>query len=166
MRISKPCRWLVAGSVLLSTLGGPGAVLAATAGTTFNVTANVVAACTVSASNVAFGSYTAVQLDGSGSISVNCTNQSPYTVELDVGGGSGATMANRKMNGPSNHTLTYSLYQDSSRTTVWGSVAGTQAVAGTGSGTAQALTVYGRIPASQTPVAGSYTDTITVTVTY
>jgi len=39
-------------------------------------------------------------------------------------------------------------------------------VAGTGTGAAQNLTVYGRIPASQFPGAGSYSDTVVVTLTY
>ena len=40
-------------------------------------------------------------------------------------------------------------------------------VAGEGTGAAQALTVYGKVDAqASTPAAGTYTDTITVTVTY
>lgn len=139
---------------------------ASTTTTTFNVTASVVATCSVSATDVAFGSYTAAQLDGSGTLSVTCTNQLPYTVELSAGTGSGATVASRLMTGPSSQTITYSLYQNAGRTTLWGLTAATQSVAGTGSGAAQSLTVYGRAPASQTPIVGSYSDTITVTVTY
>ena len=39
-------------------------------------------------------------------------------------------------------------------------------VSGTGNGSAQAITVYGQIPAAQYVTPGSYTDTITVSVTY
>jgi len=39
-------------------------------------------------------------------------------------------------------------------------------VSGTGTGAAQVLTVYGRIPANQTALIGNYTDTVTVTVTF
>jgi spore coat protein U-like protein len=138
----------------------------ATANTTFSVTANVVTNCTVSASSVAFGTYSTSQLDGTGSISVTCTNLAPYTVELDAGTGTGATVSHRKMTGPSSQALSYNLYQDSSRTALWGTQSAQQAVAGTGSGTAQSLTVYGRVAGAQTPGAGSYSDTITVTVTY
>ncbi|MCE3520182.1 spore coat protein U domain-containing protein, partial [Escherichia coli] len=35
-----------------------------------------------------------------------------------------------------------------------------------GSGAAQPYTVYGRVPVQTTPAPGTYTDTITVTVTY
>ncbi len=140
--------------------------LCATANTTFSVTANVVTNCVVSASSVAFGTYSTSQLDATGSISVTCTNLAPYTVELDAGTGSGATVASRKMTGPLSQTLNYSLYQDSARTTPWGTLSALQAVAGIGSGAVQALTVYGRVTAAQTPGAGTYSDTITVLVTY
>ena len=39
-------------------------------------------------------------------------------------------------------------------------------LAGTGTGLQVPLTVYGRIPPSQTVAAGNYTDTINVTVTF
>jgi len=144
----------------------PHAAWAASTTTTFNVTATVVATCTVSATNVAFGNYGSTQLDSTGAVSIACTNLAPYTIELDAGAGSGATVAARKMTGPSSQTLGYSLYQDASRTLLWGTTAGSNSVAGTGNGATQSLTVYGRVPATQYPTAGSYTDTVTVTVTY
>jgi len=39
-------------------------------------------------------------------------------------------------------------------------------VANTGTGSSQSFTVYGRIPTQTTPSPDTYTDTITVTVTY
>jgi spore coat protein U-like protein len=64
-------------------------------------------------------------------------------------------------------TLSYSLYQDAGRTTLWGDgSAGTSARSSTGTGTAQTFTVYGRVPSNATAPVGSYTDTITVTATY
>ena len=60
----------------------------------------------------------------------------------------------------------YSLYQDSARTQNWGSSIGVDTVAGTGTGLTQSVSVYGRVAAQTTPAAGTYTDTIVVTVTY
>ena len=154
-----------AGASLLAAALMPAAAIAATT-TTFDVTANVVATCSVSATQVAFGTYTGAQLDGSGTVSVTCTALWPYVVELNAGTGSGATVANRLMTGPASSTIIYSLYQNALRTTPWGFTAAAQSVAGVGNGVAQSLTVYGRAPASQTPSVGSYSDTITVTVTY
>jgi spore coat protein U-like protein len=64
------------------------------------------------------------------------------------------------------NAVTYSLYFDSGRTTVWGNTIGTDTVAATGSGSSQSYTVYGRVPAQSTPGPAAYADTITVTVTY
>ncbi len=159
----------VAAGLLLTTVGllAPGRALAQTATGSFNVTATVGSTCSVSASNVAFGNYTASQLDASGAVSVTCTNGTAYAVGLNAGTGTAATVATRRMTGPSSQTLIYSLYQDALRTLLWGNTVGIDTVAGTGNGATQTLTVYGRVPAAQLTVgAGSYTDTITVTVSY
>ena len=42
----------------------------------------------------------------------------------------------------------------------------TGAGAGTGTGSTQTLTIYGRLPSLANVVPGSYTDTVTVTVSY
>jgi spore coat protein U-like protein len=64
--------------------------------------------------------------------------------------------------------LSYSLYTDAARTNVWGDGTGSTATIGnTGTGAVQNVTVYGRIPGSQSSAPpGSYADTISVTVTY
>jgi spore coat protein U-like protein len=62
--------------------------------------------------------------------------------------------------------ITYGLYRDAARTLPWGSTTGTNTAAGTGSGSGQALTVYGRMPVQTTPAPGTFTDTIIATVTY
>lgn len=140
--------------------------MAGSTSTTFGVTATVTGTCSVSAGTHAFGTYTGAQLDTTSTVSVTCTSLSAYTVALDVGTGSGASVTTRKMTGSSSGTLNYSLYQDTTRLVVWGTVAGLADVVGVGSGALQLLTVYGRIPSGQSPAAGSYTDTITVTVAY
>lgn len=45
-------------------------------------------------------------------------------------------------------------------------VTGVDTLSGTGNGTTQTVTVYGRAPAPQLPIAGAYTDTVTVSITY
>jgi spore coat protein U-like protein len=70
------------------------------------------------------------------------------------------------MTGPGGATLSYAMYQDSGHTTNWGNTVGTDTKSGTGNGSAQTLTVYGNLAAGQYPAAGSYSDTITATVTY
>jgi spore coat protein U-like protein len=82
------------------------------------------------------------------------------------GGTTGGTPTNRKMSKGAER-VTYGLYKDNARTQPWGD-AGTpgSTVAGTGTGAAQPLTVYGRVPPQTTPSAGVYTDTVVVTITY
>ena len=153
---------MVAGFAVLA------AVSASAQTDTFQVTANVNAACTVAANDLAFGVYdpfSATPTDGSATMDVLCTNTTPYDVGLDAGVGTGATVASRKMASGAN-LLNYTLYQDSGRTTVWGETVGTDTESGTGTGTAQTLTVYGRIFALQNAVPGAYSDTVTVTVTF
>jgi spore coat protein U-like protein len=138
-----------------------------TASTSFQVTATVQTACSVSATNLNFGTVgsLATNVDATSSVSVQCSLSTPYSVGLDVGIGSGATVSARRMTSGGN-TVTYSLYQDSSRTTLWGPTVGVNTEAGVGTGSPQTLTVYGRVPIQALPVSATYQDTIVVTVTY
>jgi spore coat protein U-like protein len=141
---------------------------AATATTTFTVQMTIAASCIInSASALNFGTSGVIgaNVDQTSTLQVQCTNTTPYNISLDPGIGTGATVAARKMTNGAN-TITYSLYSDAGRTTVWGNTIGTNTVAATGSGASQPFTVYGRVPPQSTPAAALYTDTITVTVTY
>jgi len=63
------------------------------------------------------------------------------------------------------YSLTYNLYTDSLRSIIWGDgTSGTMLVGTTG--TSATYAVYGRIPAAQDLPAGSYNDSITVTLTF
>ncbi|MCA0403672.1 MAG: spore coat U domain-containing protein [Proteobacteria bacterium] len=145
---------------------------AATTTTTFAVTATVAAACTVTATPLAFGTFVpanATNLDQTNTISVTCTNGTTYAVGLNAGTSSGATVTTRKMTGTTStsNLLPYELYSNTGRTTNWGNTPGTDTpAASTGTGAVQTLTVYGRIPTNTTAVPDSYSDTITVTVTF
>lgn len=139
---------------------------AATVTTTVAVTATVQATCLVSATSLGFGTYAGVQVDATSTVSVTCTNTTPYNVGLNAGLGTGATVTTRQMTGPATAVLSYSLFQDTARTINWGTTVSTDTLAGTGNGAVQPLTVYGRIPASQFVTPGAYADTITATVTF
>ena len=105
-------------------------------------------------------------VDRQADIAVQCTNNTTFNVGLDAGAGSGATVTTRKMTSGAAATINYSLYTDAGRTTVWGNTVGTNTVSSSGTGMSQTFTVYGRVPPQTTPAPGTYTDTITVTVTY
>jgi spore coat protein U-like protein len=138
---------------------------AATATASFTITATVQATCLISATSMAFGTYTGALAETTSTISITCTNTTPYNVGLSVGLGAGATVAARKMTSGAN-LLTYALYRDAARTQIWGTTVSTDTRAGTGNGVLQPLTVYGRLYAGQFVTPGAYSDTIIATVTY
>jgi spore coat protein U-like protein len=142
---------------------------AATATSNFTVQVTITASCTiVSTATLNFGGSVGVltaNVDVSTTLQVQCTNTTPYNIGLNAGIGTGATVASRLMTSGAN-TITYSLYKDSGHVTVWGNTVGIDTQAATGTGAAQTYTVYGRIPPQTTPAPATYSDTITVTVTY
>ena len=158
----------IAPACAVLTAMSAGAAFAATTTSSFTVQMTVTASCTInSASTLNFGSQgvLAANVDQTSTVQVQCTNTTPYNIGLNAGTGTGATVAVRKLTNGAN-TLTYTLYSDSGRTTVWGNTVGTDTVSATGNGAGQSYTVYGRVPPQTTPAPAAYTDTITVTVTY
>ena len=154
-------------AILLALLAAclPAQALAATATTTFAVTATVISVCSVSALPLSFGNYSPISgtaLDATTTVTALCTLSLPYTIGLDDGVNASGSQRRMALVAA---TLNYELYSDSSRTQRWGS-AGGQLVSGTGSGLNQNLTVYGRVPAGQVVGAGAFADVITVTITF
>jgi spore coat protein U-like protein len=121
--------------------------------------------CSVSAQNLDFGRHGLLKnrIDAASQLAVSCTSGLPFAISLN-GGLTNAAPAERKMTNGT-HAITYGLFRDSARSQPWGSATGLLA-AGTGSGIVQNLTVYGRVPVQTTPPAGTYSDTVVVTVTY
>jgi spore coat protein U-like protein len=150
----------------LGVLPCPNLLLPQTANPTFTVNATVVNNCLVTPQNLNFGTQgvLSANIDASSLLSVTCTPGTSYSVGLN-GGNAGAAPTARKL-AKGGETITYGLYRDAARSQPWGDTIGTNTAAGTGSGIAQDLTVFGRVPPQATPTAGTYTDTIVVTVTF
>lgn len=133
----------------------------------FVVNATVINNCNITTTPLSFGSTTVLNsaVTSSTSISVQCTNGDAYEVALD-GGTTSGTVASRQMVGASSGgKVSYQLYLDSAHATPWGDgTNSTSMAAGTGSGSAQALTVYGRVPVQSVPTPDSYSDTVKATV--
>lgn len=122
--------------------------------------------CTVGAASLNFGVFTSsqsVDLKKDGSITYSQCPTGAITFALDGGGTSDAR--GRALVGPGGAKLFYQLYRDSARTQIWatGGDALTATVPKKGNGS---LTVYGTIPGGQSALAGSYGDTIGITVTF
>jgi spore coat protein U-like protein len=157
----------------LACIGGP--AVATTTNTTFAVSLTITAQCVInSAATLAFGSHGVlggisgtVNNDATSTIAVQCTNSTPFNIGLDSGATTGADTTTRKLlNTGSSATVNYKLFTESTHTTNWGNVAGTDTLSDTGTGASVNYTVYGRIPPQTTPAPGTYADTVTVTVTY
>lgn len=129
------------------------------------------AACQVSnVSALAFGSYNVLSpasTTTTGSFNVrNCSGGGrTYTATFSAGNG---TLAARHLRSGTN-TLGYNIYKDAAYTQILGNGSGgtaTIANTNTGSGTGPTHTLYGLIPAGQDVPAGSYTDSLTITLTF
>jgi len=134
----------------------------------FTSSATVVNNCLISATNVSFGTAGVLSssLTAAGSISARCTNGDAFRISLN-GGASGNVAARTLLQQGGGGIVNYQLYTDSAYSVPWGDgTAGTSMVTGTGSGNAQAISVYGQVPAQSTPAPGNYSDTITATIVF
>ena len=133
----------------------------------FTVTVTYTAICNVATTTIDFGTKGVLSTvtDATGTVTATCSSTTPYTIALNNGSSGSSNPAARLMiNGTKQ--ITYSIYRDSARTLVWGSTTGTNTVSGTGNGSGQAITAYGRVPVQTTPAPATYTDTVIATVTY
>ncbi len=123
-----------------------------------------------------YPSYSAVSVDSSGTFIVTCRRDGgPSSTPVTVGMGpslNSGSIANRlaKLVGGSD-LLSYNLYRDASRLAVWGNTNGVNTVTQTitlANNTSGTLTfnIFSRINALQDVRAGSYSDTLTITVTF
>ncbi|MGN6480863.1 Csu type fimbrial protein [Luteibacter sp.] len=155
------------GTYPASCTAGGTAAAATVAGPSTSVTASVAPKCTLAtATDLNFGSVPGLlrtNTDQTSLIRATCTNRAAYQVGLS--NGQNASGSVRRMAG-GGRFVTYELYRDAQRTLRWGSALNTDTQPGTGSGSEQTLTVYGRVPIQSAAVAGTYSDVVTITVTY
>lgn len=130
-------------------------------------TATVVTSCTVSVTNLSFGTAGLLtsNIDATSSVAPQCTNGLPYTVSLD-GGLTGANDPTQRKMTRTSEQVTYGLYLNAARSLPWGSTVGTNTASQTGTGLTQSIVVYGRIPPQTGRSPGTYTDSVVVTVIY
>jgi spore coat protein U-like protein len=156
-------------SSLLATAVAVAGMSSASAGSeqdTFEVRLVVTNACTISATDMVFppvtGSITA-DIDGASTVTVNCNDGATYSVALDNGANDGGSGQRRLTDG--SQTVDYGLFSNAARDQAWGTGGGLE-VGGTGNDSDQDIPVYGRVPAGQSVGQGTYTDTVTATVSF
>jgi spore coat protein U-like protein len=139
------------------------------ANSTMTIGAVVTNNCIVTTTPVTFGDIdvtSAAARDITGGLDVTCTNGTGWTAAAGAGV-NGGTVGARQMSSGAD-ALDYALYTDATRTTLWGDgTDGTVAMTGTGTGTVQNEVIYASVlPGQQAVRAGTFADTINVTVTY
>jgi spore coat protein U-like protein len=135
--------------------------------TTWNSTITSVAGCIISSSSgIFFGNYSSGSpLNINGTVQFLCTTTTPWTISSNAGTTSGGTIPNRLLANGSN-TLPYQLYTDSTYTTIFGNGTSGSSFTGVFDNGYKTLTIYGKVPSGNYPLPGSYSDSITITLTY
>lgn len=135
----------------------------------FTATATVLPNCRAyTTTDLDFGSIPGLitsNTDQTSTIGMTCTGRTAWNVGLNNGQNASGSIRRMRLGATGNY-VAYELYSNPGRTIRWGNTINTDTIPGTGTGSAQSLTVYGRVPATQTVPSGSYSDIITVTVTY
>lgn len=134
----------------------------------FTATATVEAACNPSfaVEDLDFGTQGLLNaaIDTTAIVAPQCTNTTPYQIGLD--NGQHAVGSTRRMHNGAGQYVEYELYRDAARSQRWGDTLNTDTLADTGTGSAQAQPIYGRVAPQITPPQGTYSDTVTVTIYY
>ena len=128
---------------------------------------SIVDGCTLSTSDVTFGLIigTAGSIRAVGAVDVQCTADLDYTISMDRGIHN--LGANRRMYNPDNAGfIRYNLYSDPGYSVPWtdrnsGRVRGNSGPTGL-----RTYPVYGEMTFDGMPVAGTYEDTVTVTIEF
>ena len=141
--------------------------------------AHAAVSCQVAANGPAFGTYNPTNTSATvanGTLTATCTltsgNSATVTLTSSYSTGASGTFSSRVMLSGTNR-LSYNLYFDATYTQIRGDgTGGSQTGNGSMSLTRAAptqeiqSTIYGRVTAGQDVAPGTYSDTITVTVTY
>jgi spore coat protein U-like protein len=135
------------------------------------VSATVTKNCTITTAPVNFGNYDSVAanatapLDGIGTITVSCTKGAAAKVGLNPGNNAQGTT--RRMAQGTAEYLTYELYKDTGRASIWGNTdADALDIGPAPNRNPRTFTAYGRVAAAQDATVGSYTDTVVATVNF
>ena len=143
------------------------------------VSASVGTSCTISSTDLSFGTYDGIfahasqHLTETATVTTNCTTGSIVVITM----GGGVYPAWRRPRGiirsmkneGSNSYLKYDIYADAGHTFQWNydQVRMSSVTGAVGNGAPQEMTIYGKVFKNQKDAAaGSYTDTVTIGVHY
>lgn len=132
--------------------------------------------CNVTVTSLPFGTYnifSSTPLDSTATLNVSCNippqhPQAPMPVAISLSTGNSGNFAQRWLRSAGPDNLRYNLYTSAAASTIWGDGGGSSSIvtAFVTRTTPFNAMIYGRIPAQQNIRAGSYSDTIIVTINY
>jgi spore coat protein U-like protein len=132
----------------------------------------VYAACSVSSTSINFGNYdflSSAPNTGIGSITLSCAPSADVTIAIGASSNSGAFSPRQMKDNVFGDTLEYGLYTGTTMIQVWGdgtNGTATVNVSNVKKNNISPIIIYGRIDPQQNVSAGSYSELLTVTITY
>jgi spore coat protein U-like protein len=144
--------------------------LAGQATNTLPVAVTVATGCTLQTRPLMFDATGIVgsnPIDATTTITVKCTPNTNYDVDIDTGLHANGNSANRRMfSASTNSYVSYDVYRDSPRNKVWGRGGNRNVTGNSGTGAPLDIMLYGRVKNTGKIAAGDYLDTLTVTLNF
>lgn len=166
--LRNPQQVIIVVLLLTSVLAGAQPTLTSTS--VMPVRMETVTACTVSVSDLYFGSYASnspIKVLGQTTIQLQCGPGTTAEIALDAGSGAGGNTKRRKLQQESGtDQMDYDLFQDAGRSVPWGDRSGNDTKEVLTADAPLAVPIYGEIPGGQRVRDGTYSDVITVSVRY
>ncbi len=175
-------RFALASGLLIASAAFAPSAFAGTATATLSVTLSVTNSCTLAATSVNFGNHngltntsnTTITAIGTLTPTCTCTSTNPViTLGDGLNGlaGNGSTPPSRNLSDGNGHLIPYQLYTDNNHQYAWVDSSGTQTsnnvITVNNLNNQKPIMIYGQIGNNVAiPTTGTYTDTITATITY
>lgn len=127
--------------------------------------------CSVSTTSIVFGVYDVfapAPLGSTGSVTITCDKNAPVTISMSASAVSGMFVPRQMKLTTGADLMAYNIYTDATYAVVLGDgTAGTQTMSASAKkNTPLSLTIFGSIPPLQNLSAGTYADTLTVTIVW
>ena len=144
------CAALIAGASSVASVG-------------VSVLATVLTLCTVSTSPLTFPTRSLLTSTATATATISTVCNTPLSISIGLDNGASGTGPTNRFMRSSGNAISYGIYRDAAMTQPWGDVTGTTATINPG---LTSVTAYGLVPIQPSPVPGTYTDVVNVTVSY
>lgn len=107
-----------------------------------------------------------LDIDATAILTVKCTPNTPFSVDIDDGLHPKGNNKRRMFSAASNRFIDYNVFVDTQRSNIWGKGATKNVKGNSGSGAPIDIPIYGRVPSAILITAGDYKDTLVVTLNF